>query len=361
VIDAAVLDPLGFAADELTARGALVERDDDLALAVLPAPLARELAIPEAITLAAAPGDDRIACGLGAPILDRLIADVRATVPVAAVRWQAEPPKLAAAERMAERLIVRNGIADVLGAAHASATYLAAVLAWIAEADDRYEGMAFVVAHAATGAEPDAEVTAAVSRVIAGADDRAADDRDARDARGAAGAAAIVARRSAEAIAPRLAEVGAAVARRRDRELARIDDYFHSLIAEARRPRRQVARDAIEARVAALHAEHLAKLRDLRARYTLRVRLEPVALVAISVRVAEVRLRLRRRKGERELALHIPPGARLPDALPCVACAATTRTPLLCDDALHILCEACAPDAAGRPRCPACRGKPRPA
>lgn len=102
------------------------------------------------------------------------------------------------------------------------------------------------------------------------------------------------------------------------------------------------------------------QLRDLRARYTLRVRLEPVALVALSLRVVEVRLRLRRRKGERELALHIPPGARAPDALPCVACASTTRSPLLCDDALHILCETCAPDPAGRPRCPACRsGKAR--
>jgi hypothetical protein len=145
------------------------------------------------------------------------------------------------------------------------------------------------------------------------------------------------------------------VARRRDRERSRIDEYFTSLIAEARRPRRQVARSAIEARVAALRAEHQAKLRDLTARYTVRVRVEPVALAAIAVRVAEVRIRLRRRKGERELALHVPPHARGPDALACVACSGTTRAPLLCDDALHVLCESCAPDTSGRPRCPACR------
>jgi hypothetical protein len=357
VIEGAVLDPLGFAADELAARGALVDRDGEHALAVLPAALARQLAVPEAITLAAAPGDDRIACGLGAPLLDRLIADAVARVPVASVTWHAEPPKLAAAERIAQRLIVRNGVADVIGSSHASATYLVAVLAWIAEADDRYEGMTSVVAHGTTGAQPDAELVAALGRVISGDDDRATDDRDAR---GAVGAAAVIARRCADPIGDRLAEVGAAVARRRDRELARIDEYFRTLIAEARRPRRQVARDAIEARVAALHAEHLAKQRDLRARYALRVRIEPVALVAVSLRVAEVRLRLRRRKGERDLALHLPPTARAPDALPCTACASATLTPLLCDDALHILCETCAPDATGRPRCAACRGKPRP-
>ena len=73
MIDTAALDPLGFAADELAARGALIERDGDRALAVLSGPLARQLALPEAITLGAVPGDDRIPCGLGAPLLDRTL------------------------------------------------------------------------------------------------------------------------------------------------------------------------------------------------------------------------------------------------------------------------------------------------
>lgn len=361
MIDAGELDPLGFVADELAARGALIERDGDRALAVLPGPLAGQLDVPETVALAAGPRDGHVGCGLGAPLLDRLIAGVRATVPVAGVAWQAEPPKLAAAERLAERWGVRNGVADVLGVAHASATYVAGVFAWSAEADDRYEGLAFVVAHGATAGEPDGEVTAALARLIAGDDPRAREQAiDEHGARSPAEAASAIARRAAEAIGPRLGEVGAAVARRRDRERARIDDYFRSLIAEAERPRRQVARDAIRARVDALRAEHAAKLRDLGARYTLRIRLEPIALAAISMRVAEIRVRLRRRKGERELALHVPPGARAPDALACAACPSTTRAPLLCDDALHVLCETCAPDATGRPRCRACRDKGAP-
>ena len=178
---------------------------------------------------------------------------------------------------------------------------------------------------------------------------------DEHDARAAARGVRAITSRVPIVIGPQLDEVSAAVARRRDRERARIDDYFGSLIAEASRPRRQVERAAIEAQIAALRAEHAAKLRDLGARYTLRVRIDPVALAAIATRVAEVRLRLRRRKGERELALQVPPGARAPDALACVACPAATRAPVLCDDALHVLCEACAPEVTGRPRCPACR------
>lgn len=346
------IDPLGFVISELASRGALIERSNGSAIAVLPAELAARIELPETIVLADATTDRTIGCGLGSPLLDRLVTEVRARVPVASVTWLAEPPRLAVAERLAMRLVVRNGVADVLGAAYAWATYLAGVFAWTAEADDRYQGMAMVVAHAGTTGEPDAACLAAIGALLTGDDARVIDEHDARG--GAGGARAIV-KRVAIVIGPRLDEVGTAVGRRRDRERARIDDYFGSLIAEARRPRRQVERAAIEAQIAALRAEHAAKLRDLGARYTLRVRIDPVALAAIAMRVAEVRLRLRRRKGERELALHVPPGARAPDALACVACPAATRAPVLCDDALHVLCETCAPEVTGRPRCPACR------
>jgi hypothetical protein len=352
VIDHAALDPLGFVADELAARGALVERGEADALAVLPPPLARGLDLPETCALAATAGPQVVGCGLGSPLLDRLVSDVRASVAVASVTWLADAPRLVNAGRLADRIVVRNGVADLLGVALASATYLAGVFVWTAEADDRYQGMTTAVVNATTAAEPDPESLAAITALIAGGDDRVAEERDAR---GATRGARTLATRSVLAIGPRLDEVGAAVARRRDRERSRIDEYFASLISEARRPRRQVTRGAIEARVAALHAEHQAKLRDLGVRYTVRVRIEPVALVAVAMRIAEIRIRLRRRKGERELALHVPPHARTPDALGCVACAGTTRAPLLCDDALHVLCETCAPDAGGRPRCPACR------
>ena len=353
MIDHAPLDALAFVTDELTARGGLVEVDGDRALVILPGPVAGRLELAESMVLAVHPAEGAVACGLGSPLLDRLITDVRASIPLASIAWGAEAPRLASAERLAERWFVRNGVASVLGVTHASATYLAGVFAWTAEADDRYEGLVLAVAHGTTASEPDEPVTAAIARMIGGDD---AGTLEARGTSGAVDATGVVARRAALAIGPRLDEVTAAVVRRRDRERGRIDEYFGALITEAKRPRRQIARAAIGARVAALEAERAAKHRDLDARYTLRLRLEPVALVAVSMRVAEVRVRLRRRKGERELALHVPPGARAPDALACVACAATTSAPLLCDDALHILCERCAPDPNGRPRCPACRG-----
>ncbi len=345
-----LIDPIGFVADDLASRGGLVERSGDTAMAVLPPDVARALGLAEVTALSAASGD-AVGCGLGSPLLDQLVAETRATVAVASVKSPAQPPTLGFAERAAERLVVRNGVADVLSAGHASATYLAGVFTWTAEADDRYQGMAFVAAHAGSGSEPDGACTATLESLVCGDE---ISSGGVLDARAAIGGASAVARRAALLVGPRLDEVGAAVARRRRREQARLDEYFDSLIAEARRPRRQVARDAIAARVSALQSEHRAKIRDLTARYTLRVKLEVVALCAIAMRIAEVRIRLRRRKGERELTLQVPPGARNFDALVCAACPSTTRSPLLCDDALHVLCEDCAPGAGGRPRCPAC-------
>lgn len=350
------LDPLGFVTAELTRRGALLERSNDSALALLPDDVARSVGLPESVRLAADPADGIVGCGIGSPVLDQLVGDARTGLPVARITWDSEPPRATHAARFAARVVVRNGVADVLSVAHASATYVAGVIAWTAEADDRYQGLALNIVHSVTQSEPDASTTENISALLA-TDEIAAGLGDLREG---IGGGPTIAKRAASAIGSRLDEIGVAVMRRRDRERTRIDDYFASLVAEAQRPRRNVDKGAIAARVAALHAEHAAKRRDAAARYTLRVRFEPVAFVAIDVRVLEIRLRMRRRKAERELALHVPPGARSPDALACIACPSTTRAALLCDDALHILCEACAPEAGGRPRCPAC-AKRRPA
>src|ERR1044071_3003147 len=78
---AADLDPLGFVVDELSARGALVERGDRGALAVLPPLLARSFDLPDTLALADTASDHAIGCDLGSPLLDRLVTAARATVP----------------------------------------------------------------------------------------------------------------------------------------------------------------------------------------------------------------------------------------------------------------------------------------
>lgn len=346
----AALDPLGFAATDLAARGALIDAvSPGVITALVPPAVAAALGVPELAMLTETPTADAIFAGLGSPLLDALVAEVRRGPAVAQVRWLAEPPRAAAAEAAATRLVVRNAVGDVVNVGTSTATYLMPTFAWIAEADDRYQGLAAVIADAATGAAPDLAVEAALEAVDveAGPAVKVAD---------AIGATLIERGRRAAELA--LAPIVMAVARRRDREAHRQREYFRQLVAEARRPRRQIAPAAIAARVAAIEAEAAAKRDELDARYHLRASISVATLAVITVRVAEVALRVRRRKGERTLALHLPPQARQIDALPCAACAATTRAIVLCDDALHILCEVCAPVATGRPTCAACaRGR----
>jgi hypothetical protein len=131
------------------------------ALAVLPLALAGALGVAEEIRLSvdAAVGG-AVPCGFGAPLLEALIKDTRAGVPTAWVRLEGRPPSPAQAAAAATRVVLRNGLVDVLDVAMGEALYVAAYFALSAEADDRYEGGFCVVADLDTGGEPDAALGA---------------------------------------------------------------------------------------------------------------------------------------------------------------------------------------------------------
>jgi hypothetical protein len=350
-VNEALPDPLDFAVEVLMARGALVERDAMGAMALLPPEAARALGIDEEVQLSLEGGAAGF-CGLGSPLFERLVSAVKARAPVASLRLALEPPRRTQAIEAASRLVVRNGLCDVIDVSPAHATYVAATLAWTAEADDRYQGLFTLVFDAETGGAPDAAFAEALTptRLPLAAISAAAALSPAVAER----AAQWLQRRAGGRAVEVLATVSESVARRRGREQTRIEEYFASLIAETQAPRRAIAAAAIAAKLAVLEADRAAKLRDLDERYGLRTQLSPAALLVIETRVAEVRLRLRRRKGERELSVRVPPGARAVDALACESCATATLRLALCDDRLHVLCERCAHSAQGRLRCPAC-------
>ena len=348
-------DPLLFTSDAIAARGALVEAVEGGCLAVLPPGLARELDVPENCTFAAdashAP-EEAVSCAIGSPILDRLGASARASVPFAALASAAEPPRPGQARSLAERFGLRNAIFEVTAASVADTHYVVAWFAWRAEADDRYDGMFALALHAGDGSEPDASLASLVESGVerARADPRAVAAPGAEPGdRRPRGPARDTGRRVSA-----VAAASAAVARRHARDGRRIDEYFTALARDARAPKRRVEPAAIEQKIAHLARERDAKLHDLAERYALRVSLEPVALVALTVPAARVQVRVRRRKREGELVLRLPATAGSLDRLTCAACGGSTARPAVCDDALHVLCEACVPQAQGRPDCGAC-------
>lgn len=344
--DDALPDPLDFAARALTARGALVEVAGGRAEVLAPPALAKELGIAEEALLAATPGDEAtVPCGIGSPLLEALAAKAREGVPWAVTAPEVDAPKVSQATSMAGRLVVRNGLHDVLDAASVTAAYARVVVGWSVEADDRYEG-AFDVFVGPDGGEPEGRIAGLF---------------DPRRGGGGLGTAADFAAlmgalptRVQAALAAAVEEPLAAIERRHARDHARMTEYFAGLVAELSAGRRKVDAATLAARTATLVAERDARLRDVVLRYTPKVTAAPVAVVGALLPVVRVRVRLRRRKAERELRVTLPAGAQALDLLACELCGGTTPRPALCDDRLHVACERCVPHAQGRFACGAC-------
>jgi hypothetical protein len=352
-VSAAVPDALAFVVSALEAEGALCDPTPDgaSAVALLPAAVSRRLEVPEECRLALradAPGE--VACGLGSPVLEKLVAEARALCPAASIRLDVDPPRPAHVRALAERFVLRNGVVDVGQVTLAPARYALAYVAYAIEADDRREGLLRLVT-APDGGEPDEAVQARLDlgwpdpAVTPAAPVAAAETGAA--ARWIAIRAGIAARAAA---VPRIAEVE----RRHARDHERIAGYFAALVAEARAPRRKTEQAAVDAKVSHLVAERDKKLADLRERFTVKVRTSLAAVAWAEVPAAWVGVKLRRRKESREITLRVPTGAASVDRLACEGCGAPTAKPAACDDRLHLLCEECAPSAQGRLSCPAC-------
>lgn len=348
-------DPLAFASDALAARGALVEHTGDGAcMCVLPEEIAGSLGLPESCALLetlATEQEGAAACGIGSPLLERLAERARESVPVAQLAVEIDRPRPAQARALAERFSLRNAVFEVRDIGVVEARYLVAWIGWAAEADDRYEGRLALAVHAGDGGEPDASIVSLADPTRPA--NRLATTWGAPTTPPAE-ALALVGRRAASTVLEAVADARAAVARRHARDHRRIVEYFAALATDARAPRRRVDEAAISKKLEHLLAERDAKLRDLGARYAMRVSLAPVAVVCIALPAAHVKLRVRRRKREGEMIVRLPAGAASLDRTACAACGCATVRPALCDDALHALCETCVPLAQGRPQCAAC-------
>lgn len=354
------VSPLEFSLEDLALRGGLVDAEERLAL--LPRPVAEALGIPEEVRLTPEPSIEMsdsssgaaLSCALGSPLLQRQISDARALslVTYVAPRGEVVPvPRPAQARALGERFIIRNGLCSVRESFPGESTYVSAHFSYSATADDRHEGLLQVSTHAADGAEPDDAVT----RLLDPARSAHRLERLKVLPPDMESAPPWIVRRAVHQLPALLRPLQESVARRHQRDHARIAAYYAELIQEARSSKRRIDPAAVAAKVAHLAAERDAKLSDLPARFALRVQLGIVALVCARLPVVRLSLQVQRRKLTRELLVRLPAGALALDRLACDGCPGTTSRPALCDDRLHVLCELCVPNAQGRPHCPACR------
>lgn len=350
--------PLAFAIDSLLALGALAEPEADRFRVLLPPAPAVALSISEECCLAEHPAPEDagvVACGMGSPLLERLIEASRERRGIAAGRLESDPPRPAQGRAQGERLAVRNAPTEVREISLTTAWYLVEYVTWTAEADDRFEGTLVGAAALDDLAAPDPTLVAVLDAAATAG--RLA-PLHASAVRSSFADVERALRRLAEgavsSLERALAVPTATIARRLARDHARIAEHFEGMAQAARAPRRKVDPATIARKLAHLERERDGKLRELTERYALRVRLTPQAAVVVEVPALRVEVKVRRRKREGRLALRLPAGAAALDSLACAGCSGWALRPALCDDELHVLCERCVTNAQGRFDCPAC-------
>jgi hypothetical protein len=138
--------------------------------------------------------------------------------------------------------------------------------------------------------------------------------------------------------------------RRLDRDLARVFEYYEGLRQESllklKKQKVDSAREKL--RIEAAAREYQVKVVDLKQKYDLSVTVELSQVLEIVSPVQRVNLLIKRRKGERKLALDWNPVVRKLEPLPCEWGYTKEASRIVCDDALHLV------SLAGHASCPGC-------
>jgi hypothetical protein len=364
-----------FTAGLLGRHGALVDRDEHGIVAVLPPDVAALLGVAELQRFAF----DRRAAHPEAVVVDHESALVERFDPLVRTLgrlWLAPSPAIGLkpidpADVVTRTLAVTNGIIRDCRVEAGTSRYVGFIVQFELLADEPASGLIDVWTNVTTRSVPRLDGLAA--RLFSREDPSgAAADQPADEELGrmvaeawtrATGLAAGEARR-------RLEEALASLRRRRQRDFARLRDYYAAIDAEIRRrARRALAKEderAAASEVSRLEATAHAcrgRVAELIDRYRARLRLAPLAAIVCTLPAHIVTARIHRRSATRLITLAWNPVDRALELPPCDGCAVGVSTAALCDDRVHLLCAGChaACEACGRPFCHACHARcPRP-
>jgi hypothetical protein len=362
-----------FTAHLLAYAGALVEPlDPDGLEAILPEPVQHTLRAPESIRLGCAtelpPGAQRLS--LESDWLERfeqlLGADGRHLQYVINVPL----PALANPERLVERgLVLHNAVYRLARVRPAWTRYVILLFRYTAISDDKREGLLKLGVNLANGSAIDPYVDELLTAVLSPETPMEATiplGAELPPDWPAARWKTMLNRALPARVRSHLNTFLYGMQRRLDRDLAQVHEYYTGLRQEAWQRLQKHNPDSAreQLRLQAAEREYQAKVADLRQKYDLRVGVELSQTLTLTSPVQRIELTIKRRKGERPVALDWHPLTRRLDPPPCQWSYATDSTRMVCDDALHLVslaghaacaqcdrsfCRACQPL-----RCPKC-------
>lgn len=316
--------------------------------ALVPPHLSEAWHVPEELVLdeTEQEGVERLA--YGTELLERMIETAVGSIPVVCAELEVRPPRLSQVQAAAASFQLRNGVVVVGQGRLGPQTRVGIDVLATLHGDEKRELLTSATVSLVSGAE----VEGFESPSIALSQRRDACLPELPRATLSAALAAVTRRCEQQAQGFR-----AAMTRRYERDHQRIEGYFADLVAElVKRANKGRLDPAVVAdKQRALEADRAAKLEALAARFVLRIEVMPIALRIVGAEGAFVSLTLRRRKASRALELEYDAATRRLVPPACESCGQPAPRPAACDDAVHLLCERCAPRADGRIACPACK------
>lgn len=335
-----------FAASVLAEAGALVEPLDPEGLeALLPAPVQQALQTPEWLRLGFAaalpPGAQQVS--LESDWLTRLGGLLgergrRATCVLPLVL-----PPLPHPERLLEHgIILHNAVYRLAGGRPAWTRYRLLVCRYTAISDEKREGIIIFGVNLTTGSALDPFVDILLTAVIEAASTPEAtvpSDVDLPPDWTVARLHACLTRLLPTRVGAHLHPFISGMQRRLDRDLVQVFEYYSGLRQESwqrlQKPGVDAAREQL--RLEAAEREYHAKVADLRQKYALRITVELSQALELIMPVQRLTLLVRRRKGERQIAMDWNPLARKLEPPPCEWSYTAEVTRLVCDEALHLV------------------------
>ncbi|MEW6218681.1 MAG: hypothetical protein AB1634_03990 [Thermodesulfobacteriota bacterium] len=344
-------DLAGFVATFLEQQGAVVERQPDSLEAILPAALATTLGTSEHLQLAEGAG---AGLGFGSLLLERLVTEALAGLPVAGCRLSFEYVKTQGFDRLvAEQLFLSRAKGQVKGQARALGQYLWLTARYLAASDEQREGQVSVLANLETGVP----VPDMAERLLQTPKDYVLEPGPTAWTAGRLDRLLpILDRRIHQAVTAAIEPFVASMTRRLHRDLASLKEYYTSLGREmtrglARAGLSDALRQDRQAKIEALPQELARKEEDLVKKYSLRVAVQPAAVMLIQMPVARVLYEVAVGRAKKDLSLTYNPLTKALEPVACEGCGGGLTRGQLCP-AMHLLCPACGP------RCPRCAGDP---
>lgn len=349
-----------FTLSLLTHKGALVEADGDGMTVVAGPALTRALGLSEYQRLVFDPDARKADAALvhyDSPVFDAMGNVVASMGRLAFMSCPAPPSKpIDPGSALMQALTVQNGVARLQGADATVSVYVGFVVEYELLADERTGGLVEVWVNPATRSI--ARWAGSLFDAPSVADAPAPDDLTAT----AASAWTLVVPTASAQVLARTREFRESLARRRDRDLHRLRQYYQAIDGEIRRKiTRGVSRAggdiaAERRRLEATANSYRARAADLETRFRLRVCLVPLAAVACALPTYRLRVELKRRTATALAWFSWNPIDRAIEPRCCDGCGCATLVAALCDDRVHYLCGACLGPcpSCGKPFCRAC-------